>query len=182
MTIVEAGLNKASGASLVLSVLLIVLGILAIVLPMATSIGLAIIIGWLVLFAGITQLIHAFQSTGIGPVLWKVLVAVFYIVAGVNLIARPAAGVAGFTLVLGIFLFAEGVADVIAYFTTRASGNSLWMLVDGVITLILGFMIWSQWPSSSLWVIGTFVGISMMMTGATRLMMTLGVRELRQSI
>ena len=181
VTTLDAGLKKASGTSLVLSVLLIILGILAIALPMATSIGLAIVIGWLVLFAGITQLVHAFQSAGIGPVLWKVLIALLYIVAGGTLIGRPAAGVAGFTLVLGIFLFAEGIADVIAYFAARANGSSLWMLVDGVITLILGFMIWSQWPSSSLWVIGTFVGISMMMTGTTRLMMTLAFRKLRQS-
>jgi len=138
----------------------------------------AIVIGWMVIFAGIAQLVHAFQSTGIGPIAWKVLVALIYLVAGGSLIASPAAGVAGLTLVLGIFLFAEGIADIVAYFATRKSGNSPWMLLDGVITLVLGFMIWNRWPSSSLWVIGTFVGISMVMTGTTRLMMALAVRKL----
>jgi uncharacterized membrane protein HdeD (DUF308 family) len=94
------------------------------------------------------------------------------------LIAHPAFGVAGLTLVLGIFLFAEGFTDVIFYFATRKSGNSPWMLLDGIITLILGFMICNRWPSSSLWVIGTLVGISMVMTGTTRLMMALAVRKL----
>ena len=101
-----------------------------------------------------------------------------YLVAGFSLIARPVAGVAGLTLVLGIFLFAEGIADVVAYFATRNSGNSPWMLLDGIITLVLGFLIWNRWPSSSLWVIGTFVGISMVMTGTTRLMMALAIRKL----
>jgi len=178
MTTLEAGLKKASGTSLVLSIILIIFGLLAIALPMVSSIGVAIVIGWMVIFAGIAQLVHAFQSTGIGHIVWKVLVALIYLAAGISLIALPAAGAAGLTLVLGVFLFAEGIADVAAYFATRKSGNSPWMLLDGIITLLLGFLIWNHWPSSSLWVIGTLVGISMVMTGTTRLMMTLAVRKL----
>jgi uncharacterized membrane protein HdeD (DUF308 family) len=178
MTTLETGLRRASGTSLVLSIILIIFGLLAIALPMISSIGVAIVIGWMVIFAGIAQLVHAFQSKGIGPIVWKVLVALIYVVAGFSLIARPAAGVAGLTLVLGIFLFAEGIADVVAYFATRKSGSSPWMLLDGIITLVLGFLIWNRWPSSSLWVIGTFVGISMVMTGTTRFMMALAVRIL----
>ncbi len=178
MTVLETGLKRASGMSLVLSILLIIFGVVAIALPMISSIGVALVIGWMVIFAGIAQLVHAFQSTGIGPIAWKVLVALIYLVAGFSLIARPAAGVAGLTLVLGIFLFAEGIADVVAYFATRKSGSSPWMLLDGVITLVLGFLIWNRWPSSALWVIGTFVGISMVMTGMTRLMMALAIRKL----
>lgn len=83
---------------------------------------------------------------------------------------------------LGTFLFAEGVADVIAYFSARKSGNSAWMLLDGIITLVLGFMIWNRWPLGSLWVIGTLVGISMVMNGATRLMMSLAVRRLASHV
>jgi uncharacterized membrane protein HdeD (DUF308 family) len=177
MTTLEAGLKRATGTSIVLSIVLIICGILAIALPIVSSIGLAIVIGWLAIFAGTAQLVHAFQSKGIGHILWKVLVAVVYLVAGASLITRPALGVAGLTLVLGIFLFAEGIADVITYFAARKSGASPWMLLDGIITLVLGFMIWDRWPSSSLWVIGTFVGISMVMTGITRLMMALAVRK-----
>jgi uncharacterized membrane protein HdeD (DUF308 family) len=177
VTTLEAGLKRASRASLVLSIVMIFFGILAITLPMASSIGVVIVIGWLVIFDALAQLVHAFQSEGIGHIAWKLLVAVLYLVAGGYLIARPALGVAGFTLVLGIFLFAEGVADVVAYFSTRKSGSSGWMLLDGIITLVLGLMIWNQWPFSSLWVIGTLVGISMVMTGTTRLMMALAVRK-----
>ena len=182
MTTLQDGLKKASGISLVLSIALIIFGVLAIALPMVSSIGVVTVIGWLVVFAGAAQLVYAFQSTGIGPFLWKVLVALIYIVAGGSLIAHPIVGVAGLALLLGIFLCAEGVADVVAYFVTRKSGSSLWMLVDGIITLILGFMIWNQWPSSSVWVIGPLVGISMVMTGMTRLMMTLAFRKLGHAL
>jgi uncharacterized membrane protein HdeD (DUF308 family) len=182
MTTLEAGLKRASGTAVLLSIVMIIFGILAITLPVISSLAVAIVIGWLVIFAGIAQLFHVFQSKGIGHIVWKILVAAFYLVAGANLIARPALGAAGLSLVLGIFLIAEGIADVIAYFAMRKSGSSLWMLLDGIITLALGFMIWNHWPSGSLWIIGTFVGISMVMTGITRLMMALAVRKLANHI
>jgi uncharacterized membrane protein HdeD (DUF308 family) len=178
MTTLEHGLKRATGASVVLSILLIIFGMLALTLPIVSSIGVAILIGWLVVFDGAAQFIHAFQSTGIGNTVWKLLVAGFYVVAGGYLLTHPALGAAGLTLVLGVFLFAEGVTDVIAYFSTRKTGSSGWVLVDGIVTVVLGFMIWDQWPSTSLWVIGTLVGISMVMTGITRLMMALAVRKL----
>jgi uncharacterized membrane protein HdeD (DUF308 family) len=182
-TALVGGLKRISRVSLVLSILLIIFGVLAITLPMATSVGVVIIIGWLVMFDGLAQLVHAVQSNGVGHIVWKILVALLYMVAGGYLIAHPALGVAGFTLALAIFLFSEGVADVIAYLSTRKSGDtSAWMLLDGIITLILGFMIWKQWPVSSLWVIGTLVGISMVMTGTSRLMMTLAVRKVAESL
>lgn len=177
MNTLENGLKRATGASLALSGLLILFGILAITLPIVSSIGVAILIGWLVVLDGIAQFFHAFQSKGIGHIVWKVLVAVFYVAAGIYLLNHPALGAAGLALALGIFLFAEGVADVIAYFSTRKSGSSVWVLVDGIVTLVLGWMIWNRWPSNSLWVIGTLVGISMVMTGATRLMMAWAVRK-----
>jgi uncharacterized membrane protein HdeD (DUF308 family) len=181
-TALEAGLKRGSRASLVLSIVLIIFGVLAIALPGATSIGVVLLIGWLVIFDGAAQLIHAFQSKGVGHIAWKLLVALVYLVAGFYLVANPALGVAGLTLVLGIFLIAEGVTDVVAYFSTRKSGASGWMLADGIITLILGLMIWDRWPFSSLWVIGTLVGISMLMTGTTRLMMTLAVRKVASQL
>jgi uncharacterized membrane protein HdeD (DUF308 family) len=164
--------------SILLSILLIILGFLAITLPTATSIGVALLIGWLVLFGGLVQCVHAFQSKGIGNIIWKLLVAAFYLAAGAYLIAHPALGLASLTLALAIFFFAEGVVDVIAYFSTRKSGGSAWMLLDGIVTLLLGLMIWKRWPATSLWVIGTLVGISMLMTGITRLMMAVAVRKL----
>jgi|SRR5580698_586267 uncharacterized membrane protein HdeD (DUF308 family) len=182
MTTLEAGLKRVFRASISLSVILIVFGVIATALPVATSVGVVIIIGWLVIFDGIVQLVHAFQSLGIGDIGWKLLVAVLYLTAGAYLIAHPALGIAGFTLALAIFLCAEGATDLVAYSATRKSRHSGWVLVDGIITLVLGFMIWDQWPVSSLWVIGTLVGISMVMTGTTRLMMALAAKKQAVSV
>ena len=177
-TVTEAVSRRVFMPSILLSILLIIFGFLAITLPTATSIGFTLLIGWLVLFGGLVQFIHAFQSKGIGHIVWKLLVAVFYLAAGAYLIARPALGLASLTLALAIFFVAEGVVDVAAYFSTRKSVGSAWMLLDGIVTLVLGLMIWNRWPGTSLWVIGTLVGINMLMTGITRLMMAVAARKL----
>lgn len=157
-------------------------GLLAIAAPTASSVGIVVVVGWLVLFDGIAQLVHAFQSKGVGHMGWKLLVALLYLSAGFYLLSRPLIAMTGLTLVLAIFLCAEGVVDVIAYFATSKSDRSAWMLLDGIVTLVLGVMIWRRWPFASLWVIGTLVGISMLMTGTTRLMMALAVRRLEREI
>jgi uncharacterized membrane protein HdeD (DUF308 family) len=95
MHTLDVARKRASGFSIVLSLLLIVFGVLAIAIPIASSIGVAIVIGWLVLLGGIAQVVHAFRSEGIGHNVWKLVVAVFYVAAGVYLLARPALGVAG---------------------------------------------------------------------------------------
>jgi uncharacterized membrane protein HdeD (DUF308 family) len=94
------------------------------------------------------------------------------------LIGHPALGLAGLTLALAVFFCAEGVVDIIAWFSTRNGGGSGWMLLNGIIALGLGVMIWSRWPATSLWFVGTLVGISLFMAGMTRLMMALAVRKL----
>jgi uncharacterized membrane protein HdeD (DUF308 family) len=102
----------------------------------------------------------------------------FYFATGIYLISHPVLGLAGLTLVMAIFFCAIGVADIIAWFSTRKSGGSGWMLLNGIVTLVLGFMVWNRWPATSLWFIGTLVGISLFMAGMSRLMMALTLRKL----
>jgi len=179
----QAGLTSlGSGKSIVWAILLIVFGFLAIALPLATSLGVVLVVAWLIIFSSGFQFIHAFQSKGAGSILWKLLVAILYLIVGIYFLQNPLIGVAGFTLALAIFFVAEGVVDLAAYFQNRQGRGSGWLLLDGIITLILGVLVWRQWPSSSLWLIGTLVGISMIMTGTTRLMISLAVRRAEHSV
>jgi uncharacterized membrane protein HdeD (DUF308 family) len=170
-----------SGNSIVWAILLVAFGFLAIALPFATSWGVVVVVAWLIVFSGGFQFIHAFQSKGIGSVVWKLLVAVLYLIVGLYFLVKPLLGIAAFTFALAIFFVAEGLIDLIAYFPNRSARGSIWILFDGIVTLILGLMVWRQWPSSSTWVIGTLVGISMILTGTTRLMLSLTARRLEHS-
>ena len=163
---------------MVWGVLMFICGILAISLPLASSIGIVIVLAWLILFAGIAHLFFAFQSQSIGGFLWKVLLALIYGIAGGYMFMHPLLGVLSLTLVLAMFLLFEGVMEIVLYFNIRGLRHSGWVLFDGIITLILGALIWAHWPSTAVWVIGTLVGISLMFSGISRLMLSMAVRKL----
>jgi uncharacterized membrane protein HdeD (DUF308 family) len=165
-------------SSILFAILLIVLGILAISLPALASIGVARVLSWLILIEGIVQLVYAFKSEGAGRKIWKLLVAVLYIAVGGYLLVHPLIGLAGLTLLLAMFFFVEGLTDIGTFIWTRKIHGSGWLLLHGLITLLLGVMIWKHWPVSSLWALGTLVGISMLMTGMTRLMMATARRPI----
>jgi uncharacterized membrane protein HdeD (DUF308 family) len=93
------------------------------------------------------------------------------------MLMNPLLGVLSLTLVLAVFLLFEGVVEIIFYFKIRGTANAGWVLFDGIITLILGFLIWRRWPASSVWVIGTLVGISLIFSGISRVMLSSAVRR-----
>lgn len=169
--------KQVSGFSIVLSILLIICGSLAILLPIEMSFGVVVVISWLLMISGAVQFVHALRCVGVGHTLWKAAVAIIYFVTGLYFRLNLGLGVAALTLALIAFFVAQGLIDIFGYLRTRNSGVSGWLLLDGLITLILGLMIWRHWPSSSLWVIGVLVGINMIMTGTTRLMLTVAVRR-----
>jgi uncharacterized membrane protein HdeD (DUF308 family) len=79
--------------------------------------------------------------------------------------------------VLAALFVIEGVLNVVLFFKMRPLHGSAWLLIDGLVTLGLGGLIYAQWPSSSVWAIGILVGVSLMISGATRIAMTLAVRR-----
>ena len=101
-----------------------------------------------------------------------------YVFFGVYLIAHPSLGVVALTLVLASLFLVEGIFDIALFFQMRAVGGSSWILVDGIVTLLLGLMIYLQWPSSSNWAIGTLVGVSLIISGITRVMLSLAVGKI----
>ena len=169
--------SQTSKSSVLLAVVLIVFGMIAIALPMFVSVGVVKVLAWLLLFDGVAQLVYAFRSTGVGHIIWKIVVALLYLAAGFYLLTHPLLAVAGLTLMLGIFFCVEGVTDMFAYLFGPKIPGTGWLLLHGGITLLLGLIIWRQWPYSSFWVVGTLVGISMVVTGVTRLMMAMAQRQ-----
>lgn len=157
-------------------VIMIVVGILALWLPAASSIGVARLLGWLMVFDAGFQLIHSFRSSGVGHVVWKVMVALIYLIVGLYFLMHPLLAVALVTIALATFFLIEGIVDVFSYFATRRDRASHWILVNGIVSIILAVMIWRHWPTSSLWVLGVLVGAGLLMTGLSRLMIALAVR------
>lgn len=177
------GLVKhATGLSIAISVLMIVAGLLAIALPFAAGVAANILIGWLLVFGGVAHLAFGWHTRGRGGVLWNVLLGVLYLWVGIYLLVHPVRGLLTLTLALAIYLVVEGIMEGILYFHVRPLPGSGWFLFDAIVTFILGLLVWRTWPSSTEWVIGTLIGISILMTGITRLMISLAARSIASKL
>ena len=174
--------RHASTLSIVLGALLIVFGLLAVASPFLAAVAVTAFIAWIIVFVGIVHLTLAFRVHGAGSILWKLLVGVAYVCFGVYLILHPVLGVVSLTLVLALLFLVEAVFDFVLYAKTRSMHGSSWFLIDGIITLVLGLMIYMQWPSSASWAIGTLVGASMIVSGIARIMMSLAVRKTTDTV
>jgi uncharacterized membrane protein HdeD (DUF308 family) len=120
----------------------------------------------------------AWRGGRAGAVLWEILLGVVYGVIGLYVLANPVAGLASLTRAIAIYLLVEGVLEFVLSFQLRPLPGSGWLLVDGIVTLLLAVMISSTWPSSAAWVVGTLVGISILFSGITRLMLSTAVRRI----
>lgn len=169
--------RPGSTASIIWGVVLVILGVLAIGSPFLAAIAVDVAIAWLIVFAGIIHIVIAFHSHGAGSVIWKLLVGLAYLAFGTYLIFRPLLGIASLTLLLAALFVIEGILNVIMYFKMRPQHGSVWVLIDGIITLFLGGIIYAQWPLSSAWAIGLVVGISMMVSGMALIAMSWAIRR-----
>lgn len=174
-----AGIAKKSiGWSIAISVLMILAGILAIALPQIAGLAVTVVVSWLLIFSGVMHLIFAWHARGAGALLLEILLGILYLGVGVYMLRNPALGLESLTLAIAIYLFAEGVLEVVLSLRLRPLPGWGWLMFDAIVTLLLAFLIWRNWPSASMWAIGTLVGISMLFSGITRLMLSLAARRL----
>lgn len=173
MTSNSPNVNKDSNGALWVGIILIILGIGAIAAPAVSTIVTETWIALILASAGVSKLVYAFQTRDRGGFVWKLLLGVLYIATGAMLFFYPLTGVITLTILLGSFLLTEGVFELILAFRLRPQQNWTWVLGDGIITLGLGAIIWSQLPVDAPWLLGTLVGASVLSSGVSRLMLSL---------
>ncbi len=173
--------RRFSGWLIVAAILFIVLGVFAIIEPAVAGLGVALLVGWLLIFGGISHFISAFEGGGARRVLFQILAGVVFLIGGYYLLTHPLLALGTLTLLLAGVILAAGVCEIVTYFRLRSEQASAWMLFNGIVALLLGGMIWLHWPSSSVWAIGTLVGVNLLLTGITRLMVGLTGRRLIRS-
>jgi uncharacterized membrane protein HdeD (DUF308 family) len=169
--------KKGINSSVVVGILLIILGIVAIAQPAVSTIFAETWFALILVSAGVAKLTYAFQTRDAGGFIWKLLLSIAYIGTGAMLFFSPLKGALTLTLLLGSFLLTEGVFEMILAFRLRPQQNWTWVLGDSIVTLLLGAIVWFQWPSDAPWLIGTLVGASILSTGISRVMLSLNARS-----
>jgi uncharacterized membrane protein HdeD (DUF308 family) len=170
-------IGKSSGWSVVLSVLMILAGILAIVVPPVAGIAVTVFVAWLLVFSGAMHFVYGWHAGGTAMI-WEIFLAIAYTVMGVYMLFHSYRRVAAFTFALGTYLVLESLFELMLALRLRPIPSRGWVFLDSIITLILAIMIWRTWPARTDWVIGVLVGISMLFNGVTRLMISLTARKL----
>jgi len=173
--------RRFSGWLIVAAILFIVLGVFAIIEPAVAGLGVALLIGWLLVFGGISHLLSAFEGGGARRVLFQILAGIVFLFGGYYLLTHPLLALGTLTLLLAGIIVVAGVCELVTYFRLKHEQASGWMLLNGIVAVLLGAMIWLHWPSSSVWAIGTLVGVNLLLTGITRLMVALSGRRLISS-
>ena len=165
------------GWFLALGIALVLLGVFALVAAEIATLASVLLFGWLVLVGGVFEVVAAFWARQWSGFILHLLVGFLYVVVGGLMIGHPVAVAAGLTLLLVALFLTGGVFRIVAATMLRYP-NWGWSVLDGVIALLLGVMIWANWPESSLLVIGTFVGIALVFRGWAWVMFALALRQL----
>ena len=160
----DSDAGSGRGWFIALGVVLVILGLAALWNAVDASLVTTIIVGWLMVIAGIANVIGAFMTNvGLGWRILQGLLGILFVAVGFNLIAEPLAGTIALTVVLGALLIADGVMRIVGAFMDRRSGT-VWMIILAIINILFGLWIWTEIPLSGI-VIGIFVGVQLLVAG-----------------
>jgi uncharacterized membrane protein HdeD (DUF308 family) len=159
------------GWSIAWGVVLIVIGVLALMMPGVAALATALTLAWLLLFAGVVEIIHAFQTRHRSGFGWKLLAGIITLVLGLCILLFPVAGIATLALWIGALIFAGGIVRLILAFRVRPAKGWGWVLFDGVLAIVIGGLIAWGWPASSIGFIGLLTGFWLLFSGIWRIML-----------
>ena len=153
------------------------LGVVAILAPYATGIGLSYLLGIVVLVGGISALVQALRVGGWRGTIWQGLLAAVYVVAGVLLVLNPVVGLVALTLLLVGYIAISGVVEVAMGLRLRPEARWLWFVASGVLSLAVAALLWVGFPSTAAWAVGLLVGVHLLTSGVALIAVGYEVRR-----
>jgi uncharacterized membrane protein HdeD (DUF308 family) len=149
-----------------LGVVYVIAGFIALGSIVMATVASVFVVGVMMIIAGVFELINAFQIKSWGKFLIWALLGVLYIVAGFVTFENPLFAAVLLTLILGASLVASGAVRIFLAFNMKRETPWVWVALSGVITLLLGLLILARWPINSIYILGLFLGIDLIMAGA----------------
>lgn len=180
VTIAE-GLKNSWGWLLVLGIIYVIIGIIMAGAPMAATYAIEVFLGFLLLIGGIISIVGSFFTGNWKSLVLVLLSGILYLIVGIMLLNHPVTGVLTLTILLAAFLLVEGFFKIVHSFQMKPAPNWGWLLVSGIASVILGIMIWGEYPESSTFVIGLLVGIYFIINGISLVMLSFALKSGRVS-
>jgi uncharacterized membrane protein HdeD (DUF308 family) len=157
--------KKDSTALIIFGALTVILGILAMMAPLVAGVAVSVTVGILLIIGGIMRTLFAFKCKSWGKGILAFVLGVLTLLIGLVMVFRPLLGLTSLTLVLAAYFFVDGIFEIFESFDLKPLKGWGWMLFGGIVSVLLGIMIWRQWPVSGVWAIGILVGIKLIFAG-----------------
>jgi uncharacterized membrane protein HdeD (DUF308 family) len=172
-----AGIRKNAGLMVISGIVLVVAGTLAIMSPLVAGVSITIMVGAMLAISGIGQCFLAFKAGAFGRGLTVSIVGVLMTIIGFYMMNQPISGLATLTIILMSYLLAAGVMEIIVAFQLKPENGWGLQLFNGIVTLLLGIMLWRQFPLSGAWAIGVLFGIKMIFSGWAFIIIGRGIKR-----
>jgi len=174
--------KKPRGLLITLGILNIIFGFVALGSPLIAGAAVTLLIGIMLTLSGVFELVFAFSKHGWKAGVFTFIAGIISILCGGFIMANPAAALLTLTLILSIYFVVDGISKIVASFKTQTGPGRGMGVFGGVVSLLLGIMIWRQWPVSGVWAVGILVGIRILFTGWGMLFMGMAIdRELKEA-
>ncbi len=174
------------GWLLTLGIVMLTLGIVAFIITPAATIGTVLVLGWLIVASGVVEGIHAFRMRKWGGIFLHLVGGILGVLIGLLIVTHPVAGALAWTLLFASFFTVIGIFRLVVAIRLKFP-NWGWAAFDGAITLLLGILLWAEWPWSGFWFLGVAVGVSLVLRGWAYVMFAFALhslpvpRQLRQA-
>jgi uncharacterized membrane protein HdeD (DUF308 family) len=159
------GIKQNAGWAIAIGLVSTIAGFLALWAPLIAGLSVTVVVGFLLVATGVSQLIFAFKTGSIGKGLLTFVLGALSVAVGLYMALRPGVAVLSLTLVLAIYFFATGITEIIGAFKMKRAKGWVWALFSAVASLLLGVLIWWQFPVSGEWAVGLLTGIRMIFGG-----------------
>jgi len=170
-------IKRQAGLGMVLGIGIVIAGVLAVLSPLIAGLSVTIAVGLLLIISGASRLYLAFKMGSFGAGLLVFLLGLLMVGAGGYLVSRPDIGLSALTLFLAVYFVADGIIEIIWSFRLRPIKGWGWALFSGIAALVLGIMIWRQFPVSGEWAVGTITGIHMILAGSAIALLSRAARR-----
>lgn len=175
--------RAGSDAFMTAGVAMVVIGVLAALAPLASGIVFNLLFGALMIGAGIVELVDAFRAGKWQRGVLEGLAGILTLGAGILTVVHPVAGLVALTVVfIGYLIFVGAFRMVMAFQLPKGAGGKLWTFLSGVVSLLLAALALAQMPITSIWLIGTYIGVSLIFGGVARISLARGFRRVADAV
>jgi uncharacterized membrane protein HdeD (DUF308 family) len=176
--IVSSEIKEHATSFMIVGIVMIVLGFAAIAFPFIATLTIELLVGWIIAISGFIGIVHFIKASKWKGFQLSLLGSLLSLGVGVVLLIYPFTGILSLTLLIAAFFLAGGTFRIVLALRIRPLDHWIWLLISGILALLLGAVVLFQWPEIATWFIGMLVGIDLIFSGWTSILLSFAARRI----